>query len=159
MKALHETTVEYAKTREQFGAAIGSFQAIQHRLVDMMIAYEEAISVTYMATLRLDGFVALVARGERVGRLLTKPFVLGGDKIYINAASEEDGSIKVVLLDEAGKPVPGFKSRSIRGDGVKLPVTWRAGADLKQWRGKTVRLQFVMSQADLYSFGCEDSDR
>ena len=122
-----------------------------------------------MATLRLDGFVALVhsttvsaksmaltGDGGRVGRLVTKPFVLAGDQIYINAVSDEGGKIKVVLLDGAGKPVPGFKSMSIRGDGVKLPVTWRSGANLGQWRGKPVRLEFIIYQAKLYSFGVED---
>jgi hypothetical protein len=110
-----------------------------------------------MATLRLDGFVALVASGERTGRLLTKPFLLAGDRLYINAAAENSGSITVVLRDEAGAPVPGFKSRLIREDGIKLPVTWRANANLSEWRGRSVRLKFVMQQARLYSFGFEDT--
>ena len=109
-----------------------------------------------MASLRLDGFVAMVASGERVGRLLTKPFVLAGAKLYINAAVEENGSITVVLLDEAGKPVPGFRSASIRGDSVKLPVAWRENANLSQLCGKTIRLKFMLTKAKLYSFGCED---
>lgn len=54
MEVLNETTLEYARTRRQFENPIGSFQVIQHRLADMMIAYEEALSVTLMATLRLD---------------------------------------------------------------------------------------------------------
>ncbi len=54
MKALHETTLDYVKLREQFGVPIGNFQVIQHRMVDMLIAYEEAVSITYMATLHLD---------------------------------------------------------------------------------------------------------
>lgn len=54
MRALHETTLEYAKMREQFGTPIGSFQVIQHRLVDMLIASEEAVSLSYLAALKLD---------------------------------------------------------------------------------------------------------
>ncbi|HEY3636986.1 MAG TPA: acyl-CoA dehydrogenase family protein [Rhizomicrobium sp.] len=55
MRVMHEATIEYAKTRKQFGAAIGSFQVLQHRMVDMFMQLEEAASMTLMATLKLDG--------------------------------------------------------------------------------------------------------
>jgi len=57
METLRDTTLAYLKTREQFGATLGSFQALQHRMVDMAIACEEARSLLYLATLRLDGDV------------------------------------------------------------------------------------------------------
>ena len=44
----------YLKVREQFGATLGSFQALQHRMVDMAIACEEARSLLYLVTLQLD---------------------------------------------------------------------------------------------------------
>ena len=50
MAALHELTVDYVKTRKQFGVAIGSFQVIQHRCVDMFTALEQARSMAYFAT-------------------------------------------------------------------------------------------------------------
>jgi len=53
MEALQAMTVAYAKTRQQFGAPIGSFQVIQHRLVDMYQACEETRSMAYMAALKL----------------------------------------------------------------------------------------------------------
>lgn len=53
MEALHAMTVAYAKTRQQFGAPIGSFQVIQHRLVEMYQACEETRSMAYMAALKL----------------------------------------------------------------------------------------------------------
>ena len=54
MKKLHELTLDYAKQRKQFGKAIGDFQVIQHRLVDMFMEAEQAQSMTLMGTLRLD---------------------------------------------------------------------------------------------------------
>ncbi len=54
MKRLNELTLDYAKQRKQFGKAIGDFQVIQHRLVDMFMEAEQATSMTLMGTLRLD---------------------------------------------------------------------------------------------------------
>jgi pimeloyl-CoA dehydrogenase len=53
MEAAADATLEYLRTRKQFGVAIGSFQALQHRMVDMAIACEEARAMTYQATLSL----------------------------------------------------------------------------------------------------------
>jgi alkylation response protein AidB-like acyl-CoA dehydrogenase len=50
----NETTLEYLKTRKQFGVPIGSFQALQHRLVDMVISYEQARSMASLACARVD---------------------------------------------------------------------------------------------------------
>jgi pimeloyl-CoA dehydrogenase small subunit len=47
-------TVEYMKTRKQFGVPIGSFQALQHRASDMVVALEQARSMMYLATMNAD---------------------------------------------------------------------------------------------------------
>ena len=52
MEVLYKTTVEYTKTREQFGQAIGKFQVLQHRMVDMFMEYEQSKSLLYMATIK-----------------------------------------------------------------------------------------------------------
>ncbi|RLA60988.1 MAG: pimeloyl-CoA dehydrogenase small subunit [Gammaproteobacteria bacterium] len=49
MEQLNAKTLEYTKTREQFGVAIGSFQALQHRMVDTFMAYEQTRSLLYRA--------------------------------------------------------------------------------------------------------------
>ena len=53
-RRLQELTLEYARERKQFGQPIGSFQVIQHRLVDMFMEVEQTESMVLMGTLRLD---------------------------------------------------------------------------------------------------------
>jgi pimeloyl-CoA dehydrogenase small subunit len=51
MTALHALTLDYLKTRKQFGVPIGSFQVLQHRAVDMFTALEQARSMEYYAAM------------------------------------------------------------------------------------------------------------
>ena len=55
MDELNRTTRDYARLRKQFGVPLAKFQVLQHRMVDMFIAYEQALSMTYLATLALTG--------------------------------------------------------------------------------------------------------
>lgn len=54
MRRLLEDTIAYTKQRRQFGQPLSSFQVLQHRMVDMYMALEQAVSAVYMATLKLD---------------------------------------------------------------------------------------------------------
>jgi pimeloyl-CoA dehydrogenase small subunit len=54
MQAMHELTVDYMKTRKQFGRAIGENQSLQHRAVDMYISLEQARSMSIFATMMVD---------------------------------------------------------------------------------------------------------
>ena len=54
MEVLYKDTVEYCKTREQFGQPIGKFQVLQHRMVDMFMEHEQSKSLMYMAAMRMD---------------------------------------------------------------------------------------------------------
>ena len=54
LRKLHEGTLDYSRQRKQFGKSIGEFQVLQHRMVDMFMEVEQAVSMTLMATLRLD---------------------------------------------------------------------------------------------------------
>ncbi|WFU75069.1 acyl-CoA dehydrogenase family protein [Bradyrhizobium sp. CB2312] len=62
MAELNAATLEYSKTRKQFGTTIGSFQVLQHRMVDMFIAHQEALSLMQHLTLSLDAGEAGVSR-------------------------------------------------------------------------------------------------
>jgi alkylation response protein AidB-like acyl-CoA dehydrogenase len=55
MDAAKEATLEYLRTRKQFGVPIGSFQALQHRMADMLLEIEQARSAVINAAAALEG--------------------------------------------------------------------------------------------------------
>ena len=68
MTELNSATLEYSKTRKQFGTTIGSFQVLQHRMVDMFIAHQETLSLMQHLTLSLganDSGVSRLASGAK----------------------------------------------------------------------------------------------
>jgi alkylation response protein AidB-like acyl-CoA dehydrogenase len=65
---LNAATLEYSKTRKQFGTTIGSFQVLQHRMVDMFIAHQEALSLMQHLSISLssgDGGLSRLASGAK----------------------------------------------------------------------------------------------
>jgi alkylation response protein AidB-like acyl-CoA dehydrogenase len=62
MQALNEATLEYLKTRQQFGVPIGKFQVLQHRAVEMFMETEQARSLTMLAAVKVDA-AGLAERG------------------------------------------------------------------------------------------------
>jgi alkylation response protein AidB-like acyl-CoA dehydrogenase len=54
MKSLLDATGSYLQTRRQFGQPIGRFQALQHRMADMLIHFEQAKSMAYLASMQCD---------------------------------------------------------------------------------------------------------
>jgi alkylation response protein AidB-like acyl-CoA dehydrogenase len=54
MNSLNKATLEYLKTRKQFGVAIGTFQALKHRMADMLIAAEQSRSMAVIAAVNAD---------------------------------------------------------------------------------------------------------
>jgi len=77
MEVVYKKTVEYTQTRKQFGVSLASFQALQHRMVDMFIEYEQARSILMMAAMQLDAGEGLAPKAisaakSRVGKAARK---------------------------------------------------------------------------------------
>jgi alkylation response protein AidB-like acyl-CoA dehydrogenase len=66
IESANAATLEYLKTRKQFGVAIGSFQALQHRMVDLAIEYEQAKSIALLACSAVDTEHDAAARSRTV---------------------------------------------------------------------------------------------
>jgi alkylation response protein AidB-like acyl-CoA dehydrogenase len=66
MKFACDSTLEYLKARKQFGVPIGTFQALQHRMVDMFIALEQARSMACLACSKVDSHTDVKDRARAV---------------------------------------------------------------------------------------------
>lgn len=66
MDSLLKKTVEYSKTRKQFGTAIGTFQALQHRMADMFIQCQLARSIVVMAAMKMDSSATTAEKAKAV---------------------------------------------------------------------------------------------
>jgi len=109
-----------------------------------------------LAKLRPDGFVS--ADGDNNGVVVTRPFELKGEDVYINADASW-GEIYVEILDaESKRPIPGFwvpaeLPAPFTGNSTRAKVTWKNPHNLVF--EKPVRLRFYIHQASLFSFWIE----
>ena len=107
--------------------------------------------------LRTDGFVSVNA-GVQKGELITKPVVFDGDRLVVNYSTSAAGSLRVEIQLPNGTPIPEFSlqnSETTVGDAIDGCISWRGNPGLRAWAGKPVRLRFVMTECDLYSFKFE----
>jgi alkylation response protein AidB-like acyl-CoA dehydrogenase len=89
--ALNQATLNYLKTRKQFGVPIGAFQALQHRMAEMIIAAEQARSMAIIAAVHVD--VDDVAKRRRA---------ISGAKAYVGQAARFVGQQAVQLHGAMG---------------------------------------------------------
>jgi hypothetical protein len=104
--------------------------------------------------LRTDGFMSARA-GFTKGELLTKPLTFSGKELILNYSTSAAGGMRIEIQDANGAPFSGFRlddCHEIIGDEIERRVEWKQKADLGALQGKPVRLHFVMTECDLYSF-------
>jgi alkylation response protein AidB-like acyl-CoA dehydrogenase len=82
-RVLFDDTVEFARQRKQFGQAIGAFQALQHRMVDMMMLVEQVDAAAMLAALKTDQPAAISAAKATVGEALRK---IGQEAVQLHGA-------------------------------------------------------------------------
>ena len=116
--------------------------------------YAQSTSHVSRYSIRMDGFVSVNAP-YKGGELITKPIIFSGSKLEINFDTSAAGGIQVEIQDADGNPIPGFslsECPEFIGNQISHIVEWKNGSDVSSLAGKTVRLRFVMKDADLYSF-------
>ncbi|MBI82795.1 MAG: hypothetical protein CMJ81_06340 [Planctomycetaceae bacterium] len=105
-----------------------------------------------LAVLRRDGFVSLDS-GQQAGTMLTRPFKLHGDKLFVNVDAPQ-GELRVEALDNHGRVEA--RSQPLQGDLIGALVNWTQG-DLADLKGQSVRLRFTSRKAQFYSYWVENS--
>lgn len=104
---------------------------------------------TGLAMLRRDGFASMKSTKDE-GFLLTRPFKVDGEYLFINA--DIKGKLKVEMLDEFKKPIKGFVTSMHKVNNTKIKVEWKGGKDMKTLVGRKIHLKFYVSDGNLYSF-------
>lgn len=83
MKYACDATLEYLKTRRQFGAPIGAFQALQHRMVDMFMAAEQSRSMAMMVACKVDA----AANSRNTATVTARKKAVSSAKVFIADAA------------------------------------------------------------------------
>lgn len=117
-----------------------------------------------LATLKRDRFASLETSHRDRGpcRVVTRPFVVRHPKLFLNAATWSNGSIRVEALTRDWQPIHGFdepQARAVQGDALDHPVRWSENVDLGKLLGKEIRLKFYMTRARVYAMTLADADR
>lgn len=115
-----------------------------------------------LATIKRDRFASLETGIPDAGpcRIITKPFVVRHPRLYLNAATWMNGSIRTEILTRDWQPIPGYteaEAREIQGDALDHAVHWSGNTDVASLIGKEVRLKFCMTRARLHAMTfCND---
>ncbi|MGW0183606.1 acyl-CoA dehydrogenase family protein [Nocardia sp. NPDC003345] len=88
MRKVLDDTVEYTKQRQQFGVQISSFQALQHRMVDMLIELEQSVAAAYLAAYALEAEPAERARAISAAKVTIgrATRLLGQESVQLHGA-------------------------------------------------------------------------
>ena len=94
---------------------------------------------------------ATVAARTRI--LVTRPIFPTGGSLVVNLKCHPGGRLQAAIADGQGNVLPGFKRqncRTLAGDGVRCPLTWRGQSRLPA--GRVLKLHFFMQNAERFSF-------
>ncbi len=104
--------------------------------------------------LRRDRFVS-VDGGKDGGWFITPPLQFAGDTLKLNVKVRPGGCVRVGLLDEQGKPLPGCgvnECTPITGDHLDAVVQWKQCSDLQPFADRRVRMRIELRDASLFGF-------
>ena len=128
MKYACDATLEYLKTRKQFGAPIGAFQALQHRMVDMFMAAEQSRSMAMMVACKVDAAAtsndsaAVNARKKAVSS--AKVFIADAARLVSQESVQLHGGMG---MTEEMKISHTFRRLTVLASALAMPtITWRA---------------------------------
>ena len=113
MAAMQETTVDYLKTRKQFGVTIGSFQALQHRAAEMVVAVEQARSMAMLATMMAE---EADARERRASISAAKVQIGRSGRAVGQAAIQLHGGIGMTMEAKVGHTSSASPPSTMFGD-------------------------------------------
>jgi hypothetical protein len=109
-----------------------------------------------LASVPLDRLFGMTnSSNEEPGVILTRPLLLNGESLSVNATVR--GQMKVAILDLAGKELPGFGLENCQavggagGDDFRLPVSW-SGGRFPTRNNQPLRLRFQLEKATFYAF-------
>ena len=105
-------------------------------------------------SLRMDGFISLQAPLGG-GEMVTRPLRFKGSRLRLNYSTSGGGGLWIELQDTHGLPLPGFSQADadeVFGDEIQGVVSWKGNPDVSSLVGKSIRIRFVLKDADLYAF-------
>ena len=104
-------------------------------------------------SMRLDGFCSVNA-DYLGGEMVTKPFKFEGSQLYLNFATSAAGEIKIEILNENDRAIEGYSladCQPIIGNEIRKEVSWSKYENLKPLNNKTIKLRFILKDANVYS--------
>jgi hypothetical protein len=116
--------------------------------------YGQTTAFVRRYSMRLDGFGSLHA-GYAGGEMTTKPLKFTGLALHANISTGAAGRAVVEIQDGNGEVLPGFSAADcvpLSFDSTDRAFRWKDGRDLSALQGKSVRLKWFLSDADLFAF-------
>jgi len=118
-------------------------------------APEKEMSGISRLVIRRDGFVSVRA-GYTAGEFLTPFLTFEGEQLVLNVDTSAVGQVKVEILDEDKKPIPGYtleeSDEIYTANETNRVVKWNQESSVAKLAGRSIRLRFVMRDVDLYAF-------